>query len=312
MKKIVTLTLNPALDKTTSVENLVPEKKLRCAQPISEPGGGGVNVSRAIHKLGGTSSAFICLGGPLGSHYEKLLQNQEIQFHSIPIEGDTRENLIVVESATGQQFRFGMPGPEILVHEQALILTMLEPALADADYLVASGSLAPGLPPDFYAHIAKLARKQNCRLVLDTSGPALQQAAKAGAFLLKPNLNELSFLAGVEELKMDEVENAARELIRKGYCEVMVVSLGPVGAMLVTKDQGVQVQAPVVKRRSTVGAGDSMVAGITLSLSRGLSFAEVLAFGVACGTAATMNPGTELCRKKDVDRLFQWLKMKYV
>lgn len=308
MKKIITLTVNPAIDKSTQTLSLVAEKKLRCTSPVCEPGGGGINVSRAIKKLGGTSQAFALTGGYSGRFFEELLKKYDVDFQCIPIAGDTRENFIVVESSSGAQYRFGMEGPEITPREIQNCLEILTPALKEADYIVASGSLAPGIPDDFYAQLATLSTKSDCRLVLDTSGKALELAAKTGAYLLKPNLNELSQLMGKEELQADEIRESARKLIKSGFCEIMVVSLGQAGAMLMSQDSMYQVSAPLVKRQSTVGAGDSMVAGLVWSLSQDMDMKSALQFGVACGTAATMNPGTELCRKQDVDRLFDWIR----
>lgn len=180
--------------------------------------------------------------------------------------------------------------------------------ITDIEYIVASGSLSPGIPPDIFARIAFIARKKNARLIVDTSGEALKLAAEAGIYLIKPNLGELSSLLGKEELNIELVNNAARELIDKGNCEVAVVSMGPAGAMLVTKELALQILPPAVKRKSTVGAGDSMVAGIVLSLTRGKTLTEAVQYGVACGTAATINPGTELCKLDDVEKLYQQMK----
>lgn len=308
MKKIVTLTVNPAIDKSTRVAAVVPEKKLRCENPKSEPGGGGINVSRVIKKLGGTSKTILFSGGHSGRFMEDLLRKEDLDFQSIPIANNTRENFIVVDLSSGGQYRFGMEGPIISTSEMDICLNELEKSLIHADYLVASGSLSPGMPNDFYATVAKICKKSNCRLVLDTSGKALELAAQAGAYLLKPNLHELSGLFGVNELQMDQVEEAAQRLIAKGFCKIMVISMGPAGAMLVTENEKCVVGAPVVKKLSTVGAGDSMVAGLVWSLSQEMELKTSLQYAVACGTAATMNSGTELCKKEDVDRLFDWLK----
>ena len=307
MSKIVTLTVNPAIDKSTRTSVIVAEKKLRCENPQSEPGGGGINVSRAIQKLGGQSLALLLTGGYSGQFMEDLIKKEQIDYRSIPIAGDTRENFIVVDASSGSQYRFGMKGPVVTEKEADLCLKVLQETLPKTDYLVASGSLSPGMPDDFYAKVARLAQKANCRLVLDTSGKALELAANDGVFLLKPNLNELSMLFGVEELQMNEVADAAHQLIDKGFCEIMVVSLGPAGAMLVSASEKYQITAPVVKKQSTVGAGDSMVAGLVWSLSQKKDLKTALQYGIACGTAATINPGTALCKKEDVDRLFAWI-----
>jgi 6-phosphofructokinase 2 len=173
---------------------------------------------------------------------------------------------------------------------------------------VASGSLPPGVPEDFFARLALIAKQVNAKLVVDTSGKALQEAVKVGVFLIKPNLGELSNLYGKETLTPEELPLAARSIINQGGCEMMVISMGGAGAMLVTKEAQYIIKPPPVTVKSTVGAGDSMVGAMVLALSEGFLLEDVLRYGVAAGTAATMNYGTELCKKEDTERLF--LKMK--
>jgi 6-phosphofructokinase 2 len=302
---VLTLTLNPTVDKSTTIDKMVSEQKLRCAPPKYEPGGGGINVSRALKRLGTESIAIFPAGGRAGSLLQDLLKKENIQHEAIKTKGETRENFIVVESSSNQQFRFGMPGSDVFPDETDAVLSLIRKT-APA-WLVVSGSLPPGVAPDFLATIASLSQEVGARLIVDTSGDALKQAVDQGVHLLKPNLGELSKLIGVESLEMDLVDEAAIELVSKGKSDIVVVSMGPKGAILVTKDVVEQVPAPAVKKLSTVGAGDSMVAGMVHALSQGKSMKEVVRMGVACGTAATMNPGTELFRKEDVDRLYQWL-----
>jgi len=305
--KIVTLTLNPSLDKHTYTERLVPDKKLRCDEPDYEPGGGGINVSRAIKIMGGESLAIYVAGGAAGDQIEKLLQEEGIEQRVIRTENPTRENLTVVEKSTSNQFRFGMPGSDI--GEKALeeCIQILKDLPDDVEFLVASGSLPPGVSDDYYGLIAEIAEDKNLKYIVDTSGKALEKAAEKGMYLLKPNLGELSSLAGKDEISALEQEEIAQEIIRNGKAEILVVSLGPRGAMLATKDQIEYVVPPTVKQKSTVGAGDSMVAGIVLSLSRGEDLRDVVKRGVAAGTAATMTAGTELCRNEDVEAILEWL-----
>lgn len=304
---ILTLTLNPSIDKSTSINGLVPEQKLRCAPPKYEPGGGGINVSRAIKKLGGNSTALFMAGGYTGQFFQELVAYEELDYQAISIKGATRENFIVVDTTTNQQYRFGMDGPSISENEYVAFLEKIA-SFSGLSYLVGSGSLAPNVPSDFYAKVAKICKQKGVKFILDTSGKALQEAANEGVYLLKPNLAELSALAGVSELQLDQVDEAALHIINKGNCEVVVVSLGAAGALLVSKDIIQHVPAPTVKKRSTVGAGDSMVAGMTLSLSQGRTLLETVRYGVACGSAATMNVGTQLCKLEDVERLYAGMK----
>ena len=304
--KIVTLTLNPALDKSASVERLVPEQKLRCSRPQIDAGGGGINVSKGIRKLGGDSTAVFPAGGSTGLLLQSIMKAAgiETQVHALP--GETRENFSVTETATNLQYRFTMPGLEMTEQDADACLDMVE--RLRPEYLVASGSLPPGLPVTYYVKVAALAKRIKARLILDTSGAALRAAADEGVYLLKPNLAELSALAGVKKLEMNQVDDAALEIIRLGKCEVVVVSLGARGALLVTREEFEHVPSPTVPKLSTVGAGDSMVAGMVWALSQGKTHREMVHTGVACGTAATMNPGTELFHADDVGRLLEWLR----
>jgi 6-phosphofructokinase 2 len=304
---IVTITMNPAVDKSTSVDKLVPEKKLRCAEMLVEAGGGGINVSKAIKELGGESLAIFPSGGMNGQLIEKYLSDQGIAFKTIPIEHETRENIVVRETETNAQFRFVMPGASLTPKEANACFSLLRSLKPAPSFIVASGSLPPGFPDNFFAQLAVHARELNARFIIDTSGKPLQDAAKEGVYLLKPNIGELAALVGKKELELDQVDEAAMEIIRNGECGIMVVSLGPSGALLVTEDGYEHVPAPTVKKQSTVGAGDSMVAGMVWMLAQGKTVQEMARFGVACGTAATMNPGTQLFKKQDVDRLYTWI-----
>jgi 6-phosphofructokinase 2 len=306
MEKIVTLTLNPAIDKSTTVKAIAPDKKLRCSIPRFEPGGGGVNVSRAIKKLGGNSTAIYLAGGYSGNFYEDLLKQEGVQSCVIPIKGHTRENLIVVDESSNLQYRFGMPGPEVKEDEWLSVIKIIEEA-AGVEYIVASGSLPDGVPVDFFARLAAAANNINAKLILDTSGEPLRNAVDDGVFMIKPNLGELSFLHGTEELHETDAIDAAKDIINKGGCQVMVISKGASGALLVTKNEVISSPSPTVKKRSTVGAGDSMVAGMVLALSYGWPWRDVLRYGIATGTATTINPGTELCKKEDVEKLYKLL-----
>lgn len=304
MTKIVTLTMNPALDIATSTEQIVPDRKLRCDTPRYDPGGGGINVARAVHALGVDAHAIFPAGGAAGQSISHLLDMEGVGYTAVPIAGFTRESLNVVERESGRQYRFILPGPVIDDLDQQRCLDALAAAAADASYLVASGSLPTGVPVDFYRRIAALAERHGKRLVLDTSGPALAHAG-AGIFLLKPSLSELESLAGQPLRDEHDEDQAARALIEQGRCQVAVVSLGARGALLASRD-GVERLPPIpVLAKSAVGAGDSMLAGILVGLARGLSLREAARFGIAAGTAALLAAGTQLCHAEDVDRLYR-------
>lgn len=308
MSAIVTITFSPCIDKSTSVPSLIPEKKLRCAAPILEPGGGGINVARAIKKLGGQATAIFPSGGYTGKFFNHLLELENIPAVIIETPNETRENIIVLDESTNNQYRFGMPGTPLSEKEWQQCLTAVE-IIPAAKYIIASGSLPPGVPLNIYALLAKIAKKMNAKFIVDTSGEALEQAVEEGVYLLKPNLGELATLAGKSSLRKDEAKEIARTIIAKGKCKAMVISMGAEGAMLVTNDIAKIITPPAVERKSTVGAGDSMVAGIVFYLSHGRSLLEAVQYGVACGTAATMNSGTELCKKEDAEKIVPLLKL---
>lgn len=290
-----------------AVDRLIPDHKLHCSQPQYDAGGGGINVSKAIRRLGGQSLALFTCGSPSGLTLQALVEQEEIPYQMISIAGPTRECFVVSETATNQQFRFGTPGPMVSPAEADACLAHLQAIHSPIDYLIVSGSLPPGLPTHFYAHIARWAKTQNIRVVLDTAGEPLRLALEKGIFLIKPNLGELARLIGVDQLETGQIQRAAFDLIEAGYCQVVVVSLGPHGAVAVTKDATWLVPAPPVKRVSTVGAGDSLVGGLVYALTQGKSYHEALQWGVACGTAATMHPGTQLFQAADVERLLHWM-----
>lgn len=303
---IITLTVNPSLDKSTQFTGLVAEQKIRCGTPRYDAGGGGINVSKSISRLGGQSLCVFTSGGSPGIKLEELVQQEGIAIKTIPIQNWTRENLVALDSNTNLQYRFCFPGASISEIEKASIIRTIQEL--KPKYLVASGSLNEGLSTDFYQNIADLAKASDTKLIVDTSGEALQKVLEKGVYLVKPNIGELAKLIGVERLEVNDVEAAARKLIEKGNAEIVVVSLGAQGAVLVTATQTEFVSAPDVIKKSTVGAGDSMVGAMVWALSRNKSLKEVVRWGVACGSAATMNEGTQLFKLEDAKRLFEEMK----
>lgn len=307
MPTIITITFNPCIDKSTSVSSLIPEKKLICSTPVLEPGGGGINVARAIKKLGGQAIAIYPAGGYTGAYFNELIIREEINSIIIDTKNETRENVIVLEESSNDQYRFGMPGNELSEQEWQACTEAVD-QIKDIDFIVVSGSMPPGVPLDIFTTLAQIAENKKAKLIVDTSGEALNEAIKQGVYLIKPNLSELSRLSNKATIELNEVESTAKNIMGNGKCEVIVVSLGAEGAMLVTKERSAFFTPPAVKKKSTIGAGDSMVAGIVHYLSTGYSIAEAVQYGVACGSAATMNPGTALCKKEDADRLFWEVK----
>lgn len=266
-------------------------------------------MSRVIKRLGGDTKAICLAGGYTGEFFIKMLQAESVETIVIKTENHTRENFIVAEESSKHQYRFGMPGPVIHESEWKKCLDSIN-SINEISYIVASGSLTTGIPFDFFAQLALIAKQKNIKLVLDTSGAALTAALEKGVYMIKPNLGELSFISGVKELDVHSAIIAAKKIIANKQCEVVVVSMGSRGALLITADIAEHVIAPPVKLKSTVGAGDSMVAGIVFSLAMNKSFKEALEFGIACGSATTMKEGTALCDTADVQHLLKEIQKK--
>ena len=300
---IITLTINPALDVSTSTEVVIPEHKMRCGPNRLDPGGGGVNVSRVIRRLGGQSTAIYALGGPTGQAYRQLLEREGIIGRAVPLAGATRENITIDELSTGKQFRFVLQGPEFAEAEWQEALDATAAAAQSGGYVVLSGSLAPGVPDDFYARATRAAHEHGARVVVDASGEALAAALDEGVFLIKPSGRELGELVGSTLSTIDERIAAAEELVARGRVEVVALTLGGDGAVLASREGTVRLASPPITVRSTVGAGDSFLAGMVLRLAEGRSLTEAFRAGVACGAATAMTEATELCHRADVERL---------
>jgi 6-phosphofructokinase 2 len=306
MSTILTITFSPCVDKSFSIPELIPEKKLRTSIPKTEPGGGGINVARVLARLGTNAIALYPSGGYTGQALDELIAKEHIPAIPVKTRNETRENVIVLETSTNKQFRFTMPATSLSEKEIERLLESIE-HVKKLDFIVVSGSLPAGIAPNIFSRIAIVGKKK-AKLVVDTSGEGLKYAVDQGVYLIKPNISELAYLAGKEYLHTNEIVHHAKSIIKTKNCEIIVVSLNAAGAVLVTKNATVAVTPPAVKVRSTVGAGDSMVAGMVFALSRGDDIETASQFGVACGTAATLNAGTELCHKKDVEVLFNQIR----
>lgn len=307
MTRIATLTMNPALDVTTATETIRPAHKLRCDAPRFDPGGGGINVARVIAALGGEAIAVFPSGGPAGAQVERLLKDAGVVFRAVPLTGFTRESFTVDESTSGNQYRFVLPGPSLSDAEQTACLDALAGLSPRPRWLVASGSLPPGVPDSFYKALGDHCRSHDVELLLDTSGPALAACEGLGAALIKPSLHEVEQLTGRTIADEAAEAAAAHDLVDRGFADAVLLSLGSRGALLVTSRIERRFPAAEVKVCSTVGAGDSMLAAVTLGLSRGMELVDAVRLGIAAGAAALMAPGTSLAHLDDVTRLHETL-----
>lgn len=303
MHTVLCLTMNPAVDLATETDRVVPTHKLRCGDTRHDAGGGGINVARVLTRMGGHCTAVCPTGGPSGHWLEKRMHDEGLDSVFLPIAEETRVSFTVHEHSTGAEFRFVMPGPHLSEAEWQACLQHLQQRPAFPDLLVASGSLPPGAPDDFYARLARLCRERGARLVLDTSGPALKAALAEGVYLFKPNLRELAELSGETLENPDQWLAAARRLIDAGQAQIVALTLGHLGAMLVTRDAAWSAPALDIPVASAVGAGDSFVGGLIWGLQQGQALEEAFAWGIAAGSAALLTAGTGLAHPEDVQRL---------
>lgn len=307
-KTILTITLNPSVDKSSSVENISPEKKLRCNSPKYEAGGGGVNVSRALKRLEISSDAFFTSGGRTGRLLEELLQAEQLNIFPFYVTTETRENFTVLDIYSNKQYRFGFPGELLTQQEQNEILNRVEIMNPFPDFVVISGSLPAETDADLMRLLVNTCQSKGSKVIIDTSGEALKAAVEEGVFLLKPNIGELADLVGKDKLEETDVDQVAQIIISQGKAEIVVVSLGSQGAILFSATEKIQIEAPKVEVKSTVGAGDSMVAGMVSILVKGGDYKEVLSMGIACGSATTMAEGTGLFTKENAMRLLNGIR----
>nr|WP_314074476.1 1-phosphofructokinase family hexose kinase [uncultured Roseococcus sp.] len=302
MKRIVTLTVNPTIDIAANAEEIRPIRKTRTHGERLHPGGGGINVARVVQELGGDAMAFYLSGGAIGPVLESLVEAKGIQHRRLPVGGETRISFTVHEEISGREYRFVPEGPEVTEAEWRAAIAAIE--ACDADYVVASGSLARTMPVDFYAQVGAAAQRKGARFVLDTSGPALEAAIRAGGvFLAKPSLGEFEALTRRRLGNPEDLAEAAAEFVKSGRVEHLAVTLGRDGALLASDGEVLRHAALPVTAVSAVGAGDSFIAAMTWAFSEGESARDAFVWGMAAGAAAVLTLGTELSRRADVERL---------
>jgi 6-phosphofructokinase 2 len=310
MTDIVTVTPNPAVDLSTSVERVVPVSKLRGTSQRRDPGGGGINVARVVKRLGGEVSALYPVGGVTGDLLRRLLDKEGVPSQTFAIAEETREDFFVSEISTGRPFRFILPGPRLNDEEWQECLRLLSRIKPFPRFVVASGSLPGGVPDDFYARLTRIAKQRGARMILDTSGPALALAVAEGVDLIKPNLREMRELAGHEPSDAGEWEAAAKALVHGGKVAIVALTMGHLGAVLVTRDQVLRAEPLPITPVGAVGAGDSFLGALLWQLASGGDLEESFRHAVAAGAAALLNQGTSLCLPGDVERLAQQVILK--
>ncbi len=299
---IVTLTMNPAIDTYLSGESF-RTSKIRCKITGTGPGGGGVNVARAIRKLGGIAVAALTVGGPSGKRLLGMLDDRDVPHRDIWVRGETRDTYVIFERESKRRYHLIIEGPRLLAAEWKAALALVE-ELAHPDLvLVLSGSLPAGVPEDFYARAAAVGKRGGCRVALDTSGPPLVAALAEGVWLAKPNRNELETLAGRPLPTFADRLAVVEGFVRRGAVDVMAATFGPEGALVLTSSEAWLAQAPPIKPKSEVGAGDSFLGALILAICRGWSLREAVAYAAAAAGSALSRAGPGLSEQTQTDRL---------
>lgn len=301
MHPILTIALNPAVDVSCSAALVRPTRKIRTDQQRYFPGGGGINVARVISILGGQVTLVYLSGGVTGKLLDECLQPISIHVKRYPVNTSTRVSFTVHEDQTGFEYRFVPEGSEVTESEIIPVVNWLEAGpISEFAFVVASGSLPPGLAADTYVSLAKLAKIRGVRFVLDTSGDALEVALHdAPLFLVKPSLGELEKYCG-ESLDEQQVREVALSLVGTRQIENIVVSMGGQGAILANSSGASYIPGKHVTVKSAVGAGDSFVGAMVYGLMEGMDVRQAAELGVCAGAAAVMTDGTELCRQDAV------------
>jgi len=307
---IYTLTLNPALDRTLTVEKLVPDETIRVISEERYAAGKGIDVSRVIKELGGRSIALGFVGGYDGLELEGRLINDGVLSNFIRIAGTTRTNIILKERTGDSQYVISAPGPHISAHELSQLYQQIV-SLADITYLVMSGSIPPGLKPSVYSQFIMAAKAKGAMVALDADGEAMREGVRTGPDFIKPNLRELARLVGRELNTEQDIMEACDPLFNRGV-NIVMVSRGEKGILTVTHDEAYRCVPPQIKVQNTVGAGDSALAAFILCYSRGGSIAECTKLATAAGTATAMAAGTALARREDIENLTKEVQLDII
>lgn len=309
--QIVTLTINPAVDISTSVKKMVPFTKMRCAGARRDPGGGGINVARVLKRLRAEPTAIYPAGGATGATLAALVQREAVRSIVIPTSNGTREDITVFDETTREQFRLVFPGAFLSESEWQQCLDAIARVSSQAAFIIASGSLPPGVPDDFYGRVAR-ASNGAAKVIVDTSGVSLKAALDVGVYLIKPNLREFRELAGINAADDFSLVEAGRRLFDRYRIDIIALSMGPGGGLLLTRDLALRAHGLAMEPVSVSGAGDSFLGAMVSSLAKGDTLDTALRYGIAGGSAALLNPGTELCLAEDVHRLASRVKVTVI
>ncbi|MGB8955545.1 MAG: 1-phosphofructokinase [Tumebacillaceae bacterium] len=296
---VVTVTLNPAIDKTVTVPTLEVGGLNRIQQSRLDPGGKGINVAKVLHGFGLDVTATGFVAGIQGQHLLRQLHAIGLRSDFQEIEGDTRTNLKVYAEDTRVTTEINENGFTVSGEALAAFQQKLSKLLKRASVLVLGGSLPPGVPVHIYRDFIGLANAQGVKTILDADGEALRQGIEAQPFVVKPNVYELEQLFGRTLGTQDDIVGAGRELLDKGI-SLVVISMGSQGSIVLDREQAYQVSPFPITPQSTVGAGDSMVAAIAYCLLAGKSVREIAEWATTAGTVTASKSGTQVCTLPEV------------
>lgn len=296
---VVTVTLNPAVDKTVVIGKLQVGGLNRVQDVRIDPGGKGINVAKVLIQFGVNVIATGLIGGSQGQQLLKQLERENIQGNFLQSEGETRVNLKIVEEETKLTTEINEPG--ILINPEVLnnFSEKLSLLLNHASVIVLGGSLPPGIPEAIYKDYIELANRKGVKTILDAEGVALEEGIKARPFAVKPNIYELEKLIGKRLTTNQEIISAGKSLVQKGVSLVMV-SMGEQGSIVLTEKEAYRATPFTITPQSTVGAGDSMVATLVYSLLQGYSLEEIARWTTTAGTVTASKTGTQVCTLEEV------------
>ena len=306
---IYTVTLNPALDKTVTIPRFALDSVNRISELREDPGGKGINVSKVIAKLGGTSRAIALLGGAVGEKIELALEGMGIDVWAFEANGETRTNTKVVDPVLDTHTDINEPGPEATLALLDGMLASLADAIQEGDIVVLSGSLPKGAPVATYETWCRTFSGAGAKVFLDADGDALSHGLKALPYLAKPNDAELSRICGRELKDVTEIASEARAIVERGVSRV-VVSMGGAGALFAESGRTLLAHSPKVPVGSTVGAGDSVVAALAFAEERGMTLEETARLSMATGAANVMQSGTQAAERELVDSLLDKVSLE--
>ncbi len=302
--RIITLTPNPALDYAVQADFVEPNRKLRCRDPQTHPGGGGINVARAVSRLGGETLAIFTVAGVYGDALLHTVAAEKVPMLAVPVSGETRLAFHIQEHKHDNEYRFNLPGPTLTDVDAQNLLDAVRDHAQSGDYVVGSGSLPPGASADFWAQAARAAKHKGAHFILDSIS-GVREALAEGIFMLRQNKHEYQVLAERDLEWPGEITEFAKATVIDGGVERMVVTHGGDGSVMASPGGAVRVGALKVKAHSAVGAGDSFVAALLVALARGEGDENALHYGMAGAAATRMTEGTALFDPADVERLYK-------